>query len=337
LSGGPGPSGSLSGEQSSCAVVVNYNARQHLLRCVQSLRADGVADVVVVDNGSRDGSGGALAASDPDARWLSTGANLGYGRAANQGVAATSEPYVLVLNPDVIIEPGTVKTLAAALDRDDRLAIVGPRVEEPDGSLYPSVREFPDLLTAAGHAFLGYIAPRNRFSRAYKLLDWDHSRAGEVPWVSGSCMLVRRSAYEAAGGFDHRYFMYVEDVDLCWRLRRDGWRIGYEPEARVVHAGAASTNQAPYRMIMEHHRSLWRFAARSTSGPHRLALPLVAVGLTARTGLAWAQRALETARAEFPAQRAARARVPAQRAARARVTALRGRSPAPSEAASAER
>lgn len=299
------------------AVVVNYNARDHLLRCVHSLRADGVADVVVVDNGSDDGTGGALAASDPEARWLPSGGNLGYGRGANRGVAVATEPYVLVLNPDVLVEPGTVKTLAAALDRDPALAIVGPRVEEPDGSLYPSVREFPDLLTAAGHAFLGYIAPRNRFSRSYKLLDWDHSRAGEVPWVSGSCMLVRRSAYESVGGFDERYFMYVEDVDLCWRLRGGGWRIGYEPAGRVVHAGAASTNQAPYRMILEHHRSLWMFAARSTTGARRLALPLVAVGLVARTGLAWTQRALETLRA--------------------RVRALGGRPSAPSEAASAER
>ena len=276
------------------AVVVNYNARDHLLRCVQSLRADGVATVVVVDNDSRDGSGEALAASDPDAHWLPTGSNLGYGAAANRGVAQTIEPYVLVLNPDVLVEPGAVKALASALERDQELGVAGPYVEEPDGARYPSARRFPDLLTAAGHAFLGYVAPGNRFSRAYKLADLDPDRPGDVDWVSGSCFLARRTAYEAVGGFDERYFMYAEDVDLCWRLWRAGWRVGYDPAGRVVHAGAASTNQAPYRMILEHHRSLWRFATTSTAGARRLALPLVAAGLVARTGTAWGQRALET-------------------------------------------
>jgi N-acetylglucosaminyl-diphospho-decaprenol L-rhamnosyltransferase len=156
------------------------------------------------------------------------------------------------------------------------------------------------LAVAAGHAFLGFVAPENRFSRAYKLLDWDHSRRSDVDWVSGACLLARRTAFDAVGGFDEAYFMYVEDVDLCWRLWRAGWRVGYEPAARVVHAGAVSTNRAPYRMILEHHRSLWRFAARSTTGRRRLALPAVAVGLVARTGLAWGQRAAEEWRSARP-------------------------------------
>jgi N-acetylglucosaminyl-diphospho-decaprenol L-rhamnosyltransferase len=275
------------------AVIVNYNSRDALIECVQSLRAEGVRAVVVVDNDSRDGSADALAAADPDARFLPTGANLGYGTAANRGVAAVSEPYLLILNPDVVVEPGTLKALADALDRDPGLAVVGPRVEDPEGTLYPSARRFPDLAVAAGHAFLGYVAPRNRFSREYKLLDWDHTTAGYVDWVSGSCLLARRSAFEAVGGFDEDYFMYAEDVDLCWRLGREGWRIGYEPAGRVVHKGAVSTDQAAYRMILEHHRSLWRFARKSTAGPRRLALPAVAAGLAVRTAVAWGHRALD--------------------------------------------
>ncbi len=292
------------------AVIVNYNARDHLLTCVQSLRADGVGRIVVVDNDSRDGSGETLTAGDPDAQWLPTGANLGYGAAANRGVAVTTEPHVLVLNPDVVVEPGTVKALSAALDRDGDLAAVGPKVEEPEGTHYPSARRFPDLVTAAGHAFLGYIAPSNRFSRAYKMADWDPDQPHEVDWISGSCFLIRRKAYEEVGGFDEDYFMYAEDVDLCWRLGRAGWRVGYEPAGRVVHAGAASTNQAPYRMILEHHRSLWRFACKSTDGPRRATLPLVAAGLVARTGTAWGQRALESTRARWRAGARSRSQTP---------------------------
>jgi N-acetylglucosaminyl-diphospho-decaprenol L-rhamnosyltransferase len=284
------------------AVVVNYNAGDVLAACVRSLRAEGVGAIVVVDNDSRDGSADAVVA--PDVRVLRTGANLGYGTAANIGMATVTQPYALVMNPDVEVERGTVDALVAALERDPLLAAVGPRVETPAGDLYPSARRFPDLAVAAGHAFLGFVVPDNPFSRAYKLLDWDHTTPGSVDWVSGSCMLVRRAAFEAVGGFDERYFMYVEDVDLCWRLGRAGWRVGYDPAGRVVHTGAVSTDQAAYRMILEHHRSLWRFARTSTTGARRLALPAVLAGLGARTALAWGQRAVEGARSRWEAARA---------------------------------
>ena len=281
----------------AAAVVVNFNARDHLVTCLPSLRADGITSVVVVDNDSKDGSAEAVTAADPDALFVAAGANLGYGTAANLGVAKVDAPYVLILNPDVVVEPGTVNALIAALEADPRLAIVGPRIEEPDGSLYPSARKFPDLKVAAGHAFFGYVAPRNRWTRAYKRLDANYADAGEVDWVSGSCFLARRTAYEAVGGFDEDFFMYAEDVDLCWRLWQAGWRVAYDPAGRVVHKGGVSTDLAPYRMILEHHRSLWRFARKSSHGRQRLALPAVAAGLGARTALSWGQRAMEGWRA----------------------------------------
>jgi N-acetylglucosaminyl-diphospho-decaprenol L-rhamnosyltransferase len=250
-----------------------------------------VGEVVVADNHSADGSVQALRAADPNAVVVPTGANLGFGTAANRGAAVAAGDYLLVLNPDAVVEPGAVKALADTLDADERLAVVGPRVEDPDGRLYPSVRRFPDLAVAAGHAFFGFVAPRNRFSRAYKMLEWDHATPGDVDWVSGTCMLVRRSAFDAVGGFDEHYFMYVEDVDLCWRLWQAGWRVGYEPSALVMHTVGASSELAPYRMIAAHHRSLLRFAIKTTTGRRRLLLPVVAFGLGVRTVLAWAQRA----------------------------------------------
>ncbi len=272
------------------AVVVNYNARDHLLPCVASLRADGVDEIVVVDNDSVDGSGPALAAVD-HARFVNTGSNLGFGRAANLGAAATTGRLVLVMNPDAVVEPGAVRILAAALDNDEGLAVVGPRVENPDGTCYPSARRFPDLAVAAGHAFVGLVRPDNRYTRRYKMLDVDRDQPRDVDWVSGTCMLARRDAFDAVGGFDPAYFMYVEDVDLCWRLHGAGWRVGYEPGARVIHTVGASSDLAPYRMIAAHHRSLLRFASRTATGPRRALLPVVAAGLAVRTLLAWAQRA----------------------------------------------
>ena len=104
--------------------------------------------------------------------------------------------------------------------------------------------------------------------------------------MSGACFLVRRSAFEEVGGFDEAYFMYAEDVDLCWRLGRAGWRAAYVPAAEVTHLQGVSTDPHPYRMILEHHRSLLRFAVRSSSGWRRALLPLVTVGLAVRAGLA---------------------------------------------------
>ena len=273
------------------AVVVNYNARDHLLECVRSLRADGVEEIIVVDNASYDGSLAAVTALDPDVVCVPTGGNLGFGSAANRGLAVASGEYAAVLNPDVVVESGTMKALAAALDADPSLGAVAPRVDNPDGTLYPSVRAFPSMTDAIGHAFLGFIAPGNRFSRRYRLLDWDHSRPVEVDWVSGTCLVLRTDALGDKGRFDESYFMYVEDVDLCWRLRQAGWGVGYEPAGRVVHTVGASSELAPYRMILAHHRSLLRFSARTARGRRRLLLPLVGVGLALRTVLAWLQRA----------------------------------------------
>jgi N-acetylglucosaminyl-diphospho-decaprenol L-rhamnosyltransferase len=272
------------------AVVVNYNARRHLLECIRSLRADGVDEIVVVDNASSDGSLAAVAAADPEVECVPTGGNLGFGAAANRGLAVVRSEYAAVLNPDVVVESGTMKALAGALDDEPRLGAVAPRVDNPDGTLYPSVRSFPSLGDALGHAFLGFVAPANRFSRRYRMLDWDHGGRRDVDWVSGTCVVLRRGALADVDGFDESYFMYVEDVDLCWRLWQAGWRVGYEPAGRVVHTVGASSELAPYRMILAHHRSLLRFSARTARGARRLLLPVVAVGLAVRTVLAWAQR-----------------------------------------------
>jgi N-acetylglucosaminyl-diphospho-decaprenol L-rhamnosyltransferase len=280
------------------AVIVTYNSGPHLVRSVRSIRAQGVAEVVVVDNGSADGSLEALLAADAHVRLVRPGRNLGYGAGVNRGAAACQgdAEHLLVCNPDVEFEAGVVRSMAAALEADGRRAIVGPRIENPDGSLYPSARTFPSLGDALGHAALGLVAPRNRFTRRYRMLDWDHAAPAEVDWVSGACLLVRRSAFDELGGFDEAYFMYLEDVDLCWRAWRRGWRVAYEPGARVVHAQGVSTDQHPYRMILAHHRSMLRFSVRSTRRWGRLALPVVAVGLVARTVLACLHRLAAGAR-----------------------------------------
>lgn len=276
------------------AVVVNYNARDHLLRCIESLRAEGIEDLVVADNASVDGSEAAVRAADPGVVYVQTGGNLGYGTGCNRGAARTdaARPYLLCINPDALLEPGSLKAMVAVLDGRPDVGVVGPRIVDADGVLYPSVRTFPNLVDAVGHAFLGLVWGGNPFTRRYRMLDWDHDRAGDVDWVSGSCFLVRRAAWDAIGGFDEGYFMYAEDSDLCWRARRAGWTVSYEPSAQAVHVQGVSTDRHPYRMIASHHRAILRFAARTTTGPQRALLPLMAVGLALRTPFAWLHRAV---------------------------------------------
>ncbi|HSS10554.1 MAG TPA: glycosyltransferase family 2 protein [Acidimicrobiales bacterium] len=280
------PQGAAEPQVAVSAVVVNYNAGLVLAECVASLRADGVAEVVVVDNGSRDDSLATLRQRDADTVWTEADENLGYGRAANLGARACHGRYLLVCNPDVVVRPGTVSALVARLDRDLGAGIVGPRLVNADGTLYPSARTFPSLGDALGHGLLGLFWPGNRFSRRYKLLDWDHTETRVVDWVSGAFLVVRRDVWDGIDGFDPGYFMYMEDVDLCWRASRAGWQVVYEPSAQVVHLQGLCTDRRPYRMILAHHRSLWRFAWRSTDGWRRALLPPIGLGLVARAAVA---------------------------------------------------
>jgi N-acetylglucosaminyl-diphospho-decaprenol L-rhamnosyltransferase len=272
-------------------VVVNYNARDHLLRCVGSLFEAGVDNVVVADNASSDGSELALLERYPAARWAPTGANLGYGSAANIGAKLVDAKFILVCNPDVVVGPGAVSALCEVLEGRPQVAVVGPRILTVNGDLYPSARRFPDILEAFGHGFVGQFWAGNPFSRRYRMTEWDHAGSRDVDWVSGSCFLARREAWDQVGGFDERYFMYLEDVDLCWRLGRAGWAISYEPAAEVVHVQGVSADRHPYRMLLAHHVSMWRFAGKTTPRQRRWLLALVLPGLAVRLVITVVRRA----------------------------------------------
>ena len=276
------------------AVLVAYNVRDLTLQCMRMLQDDGVARIVVVDNQSHDGSAEAVRRAFPEVPVHETGANLGFGGGINHGVARLPDDveYVLVTTPDVEPELGSTKALVDVLDTNPDVGLVAPRVETPERALYPSVRRFPNLADAVGHAFLHFLWPTNPFSRRYKMLDWDHAVAADVDWVAGTHFLVRRTAWDAVGGFDESFFMFAEDVDLCWRLRDAGWRVRYEPTSVVVHLISKSADQTPYRMILAHHQSLYHFVDKTWQGRRRGLLPVVGAALALRTGMAMVQRAV---------------------------------------------
>jgi N-acetylglucosaminyl-diphospho-decaprenol L-rhamnosyltransferase len=275
------------------AVIVNYNAGAALSACVASALAQTPRpELVVVDNSSTDGSVDDLLRAQPGVRVVRSGGNLGYARAANLGIAATGAPVVAVLNPDTVLAPGVGAALTAGFATDPDLGAAGPRLHNTDGTVYPSARQIPSMVDAVGHGLLFFVWRDNPFTRRYRETGADPDRPRDVDWVSGAAVWLRRAALDDVGGWDERYFMYVEDVDLCWRLRRGGWRVAYEPAGIVEHLLGVSTASRPYRMIAEHHRSLLRFASVRFTGGKRALLGPAAAFLTARGALAMAHHRL---------------------------------------------
>ncbi len=284
------------------AVVVDHDAGSLLDRCVRSLLDDGADPIVVVENGAPGSVESTLrhvldARPDPPVRIVRPGRNLGYGSGVNRGLAVLAgderpPESVLVSNPDLVVHPGALATLRGVLESHPAWALVGPRILTEAGDVYPSVRRFPSLLDAAGHALLALFKPDNRFTRRYNPGSPAGDVVAEAGWVSGSCFMARRQALEELGGFDEAYFMYLEDTDLCWRARHDGWGVGFAGSAVVTHVGGASTARHPYRMLLAHHRSALRFSVRTTGGWRRIALPLAVVVLAARLAVAVARQAL---------------------------------------------
>ncbi|MEO5735458.1 MAG: glycosyltransferase family 2 protein [Rubrivivax sp.] len=267
-------------------VVVNYNAGALLTACVQSVRAERPAAIVVVDNGSTDGSDLALLQAFPDTQLLRL-ENPGFGAANNHGAKHIQTDVVFCINPDTVVHPGAFAQLSRALQSDPEVAVVGPRLLNSDGSVYPSARAFPSFIAGAGHGIVGLVWPDNRWSRAYKRLDQGPAQAGRVDWVSGAAMFIRRSAFDEVAGFDEGYFLYMEEVDLCWRLRERGWKVRFEPQAVLTHVQGVSTARRPYRMLWSHHASAIRYNLKTTRGMSRLMLPIVVGGLLLRVPLAW--------------------------------------------------
>jgi N-acetylglucosaminyl-diphospho-decaprenol L-rhamnosyltransferase len=260
-------------------VVVNHNTRDDLLACLASLRDVGGDDVIVVDSGSSDGSLDAVAAAYPEVGRIAL-PNVGFGQAANAGVAATDAVVIVVANADTRFSAGAAKALGEYLDAHADVGAVGPLVRFPDGRLQLSARAFPSIGQAVGHAVFGLWWPGNPWTRAYRLTDWDHVSERDVDWLSGCCLALRRAAFDGVGGFDPAYFMFVEDVDLCHRLAAAGWRVVFAPVTEVVHAVGAAVSRRRFRMAVEHARSLDRFFARRYDrGAGRMLRPLIRAGL----------------------------------------------------------
>ncbi|PPK69804.1 N-acetylglucosaminyl-diphospho-decaprenol L-rhamnosyltransferase [Actinokineospora auranticolor] len=251
-------------------VTVTYSPGETLERFVQTLAEATTRPVRVIlaDNGSVDGAPEAAAAAHEHVELVRTGGNLGYGSGANRGVAALGPEYgwVVVANPDLEWGPGSLDELLAAADRWPRGGSFGPLITERDGTVYPSARQVPSLGKGIGHGVLGKVWPGNPWTKEYKQSATD-VRERAAGWLSGSCLLLRRTAFDSVEGFDSRYFMYFEDVDLGERLGEAGWQNVYVPSAKVMHIQGVSTAKVSTKMLTAHHESAYRFIADRHKGP----------------------------------------------------------------------
>ncbi|MBZ0299055.1 MAG: glycosyltransferase family 2 protein [Anaerolineae bacterium] len=250
-------------------IIVNWNTHQLLSDCLGSIQAtaeDIQVEVIVIDNGSTDGSQAVIREHYPAIRLIENTDNPGFAGANNQGMAQAQGRYFLLLNSDTLVKPGTLQQALQFMDHTPEAGMCGVKLLNPDGTFQASYANFPTLkaefLTATG---LGprlispyYPSPRPQSS----------NQPHEVDWIAGAFMLLRREVYEALGGMDTSYWMYSEETDWCYHIKRAGYKIYYLPEAAIIHIGGASTRQRRPQMRVQLVTSKLRFFAKNY-GPHR--------------------------------------------------------------------
>ena len=244
------------------AVVVSYNSRDGLRACVSPLAGLESVHVVVVDNDSPDRSLDAIA--DLPVERIQLEVNGGFAQGTNVGWRAGSAPYVLILNPDAQIAPAALDVLVAQLDGDPALGAVAPRIVGHDGQVHYSLRRFPKLRSTYAQAlFVHRLLPHAAWADELVRDEAAYEKRSSPDWFSGACILVRREALERIDGLDEGFFLYCEDIDLCRRLRDEGYDLLFEPAATCVHAGGASGDRSELLRVLAESRVRYVYKHRS--------------------------------------------------------------------------
>jgi N-acetylglucosaminyl-diphospho-decaprenol L-rhamnosyltransferase len=243
-------------------VILSHNSWSHLERALSAVTPLG-HEVIVVDNDSTDSTADWVRRSFPGVRVIALRENVGFARGNNIGIDAASGGYLLLMNADAWPAEGAVDALVACAERSPRAGVVAPRLLNHDGSLQRSVRAFPTLWRlATEYFFLRKLAPRSRVLNAFYAGGFDHDLERDVDWVKGAVLLLRREAVEAVGAFDSAFFIFSDEVDLCYRLRLAGWCTRFYPGAVFWHIGGASTGSEWSRFQRELLRGHLRFFAK---------------------------------------------------------------------------
>lgn len=260
------PSDEASDDVEVSVVVVNWNTRallEQTLRTLYEHPGSGALQVIVVDNGSTDGSAAMVRSRWPDVTLVELPRNVGLTAGNNIGFRHTRGRYVLLLNSDVVVLPTTVAGLVDCLDRRPDAGCAGARHLNADGSLQRSIDRFPGLLADLLSYSELYRLPWVTRNLARRYPWWgDHDRELEVGWVNGACLMVRREVLEQVGGLDEDFFIYGEELDWCYRMWQAGWTVVFTPAAEVVHLGGQAMDAASADRVVLLHLGQLRFYAK---------------------------------------------------------------------------
>jgi len=246
-------------------IIVSWNARDHLRRCLDSLRKgtqSAVAEIIVVDNDSTDGSPEMVSEQYPETRLVQTGANLGFAKGNNAGIDVSRGKYLCLVNSDVEVFESSIQTLCEVMDRNPAIGLAGPRVFNADGTAQSNCRNAPTIWNSLCRALsLDTLFPRFGLFRDGLALFPNSEGPTDVDVLTGCFWFLRREAMETVGKLDAEFFMYGEDLDWCRRFHNAKWRVVYVPDARIIHYGGASSSDAPLKFFIELHRGqlqYWR-------------------------------------------------------------------------------
>ena len=268
-------------------LIINYNSTDYTINCIDSIKkakSPHDINVIVVDNCSEDNPT-RLFDIHPDIQLINNKENVGYAKAVNQALKTVEGEFVVILNPDTVIFDGFFSLVLDFIERNTEVAIVGPKIIENSGTVQGSARRFPTFATSifGRRSPFTRLFPNNPFTkREFVSFNCEGNKPLEVDWVSGACMVARRSALESVGGFDERFFLYWEDTDLCKRLKDSGWKIIYLPCAAVYHHTGMSSEKAPIFAIYQFHKSCYFLFKKHAKWPMKLMNPIALMGLSVR-------------------------------------------------------
>ena len=232
-------------------IIVSYNVKRYVTHCIETVLCSdfiGEKEIIVVDNNSFDETSQYIRESFPDIKLIENHKNVGFGKAVNHAAETATGEYLLILNPDTIIQENTISTFVNYLKTHSEVGLIGPKIINPDGTLQLTCKRSFPTLSVALPKLLGFskIFPQTKWAGKYNLTYLDPNKIHSVDAVSGSCIFIRKTLFHEIDGFDEQFFLFGEDLDLCFRMKQKGHEIHYVPSTQILHYKGESVKFAPY-------------------------------------------------------------------------------------------
>ena len=244
-------------------IIVSWNVKKDLTNCLESIKSNlpkEAFEIIVVDNKSSDGTVETIKKNFPEVIIIANNRNLGFAAANNQGIKKSCGDYLLLLNPDTIVLPASLDILVQYMDKNPDVGICGPQLLNENGTIQFSARRFPTFRGALyRHTVFRHLRIFKAEYKKWLMKDFDHKIQKEVDQVMGAALLIKKAVIDSIGFMDETFFMYYEEVDLCYRAKQSGWRVAFVPDAKITHLGGKSSGQIPVEKRIMMLASLIKF------------------------------------------------------------------------------